>query len=99
MVNRLKGIKSERRNYDMMKPRPIKITSVITLIFFFTIGIILSTCILIVEKCVFVYKSTMDSRVKHVPSKRSLDFHANRKNGIKNIANVNHANRKCARVK
>lgn len=99
MISRLRGIKPERKNYDMMKPREIQITSVITPIFFVTTGIILSTCILIVEKCVFVYKSTKDSRVKRVSLKRSLDFYANRKNGIKNIANVDHANCKGARVK
>lgn len=98
MVNRLKGMKFEKNSNYVTQPKPIYITSVISLIFFVMIGIILSICILIIEKCVFFYKNKEDLIVKRMPLKKSLEFYVKRKKIINNIENY-HANQKCARVK
>ncbi|KAF7398500.1 hypothetical protein HZH66_006397 [Vespula vulgaris] len=98
MVNRLKGMKFEKNSNYVTQPKPVYITSVISLIFFVMIGIILSICILIIEKCVFFYKNKEDLIVKRMPLKKSLEFYVKRKKIINNIENY-HANRKCARVK
>ncbi|KAL2712483.1 hypothetical protein V1478_018006 [Vespula squamosa] len=97
MVNRLKGVKFEQNLNYIRKPEPVYINSVISLILLIMIGIILSICILIIEKCVFVYKIKEDNIAKHMPLKKSVEFYLKKKKSINNIGNY-HENRKCARI-
>ncbi|KAF7383177.1 hypothetical protein HZH68_015026 [Vespula germanica] len=55
MLNRLKYIFKKKSN-NIIEHQPVPLISVIPLISFFLIGILLSTCILIIEKCIFVCK-------------------------------------------
>ncbi|KAI4493411.1 hypothetical protein M0804_001587 [Polistes exclamans] len=56
MMNRLKDMSFKKKYNEVIRHKPVRITSVISLIFFVQIGIILSTCILIIEKIVFSHK-------------------------------------------
>ncbi|XP_046828271.1 glutamate receptor 1-like [Vespa crabro] len=52
MINRLKETIFIKKYDDMIKHQPVLLTDVISLIFFMLIGIVLSTCVLIIEKII-----------------------------------------------
>ncbi|KAF7382217.1 hypothetical protein HZH66_013649 [Vespula vulgaris] len=56
MINRLKYKLLKKEFTDMIEYKPVRLISVIPLICFFLVGIVLSTCILIIEKCIFIRK-------------------------------------------
>ncbi|XP_047350366.1 probable glutamate receptor [Vespa velutina] len=56
MINRLKNELFQNGSNDTIKHQPVDITSVIILIFFILIGIVLSICILFVERYIFARK-------------------------------------------
>nr|XP_050865887.1 glutamate receptor 3-like isoform X2 [Vespula vulgaris] len=56
MMNRLKDTSFKMKSNHMIKHQPVPLISVLSLILFFSIGIVLSTCILIIEKCIFFRK-------------------------------------------
>ncbi|XP_046821722.1 glutamate receptor ionotropic, kainate glr-3-like isoform X1 [Vespa crabro] len=97
MMNHLKETTSKMKSFGMIKHQPVCIINVISLIFFILIGIILSTCILIMEKFFFAHESKKNLMVERMPLKK-LDFYVKRKKGIKNITNY-YTNRKCSSVK
>ncbi|XP_035732953.1 uncharacterized protein LOC118446415 isoform X4 [Vespa mandarinia] len=97
MMNHLKETTSKMKSFGMIKHQPVCIINVISLIFFILIGIILSTCILIMEKFFFAHESKKNLMVERMPLKK-LDFYVKRKKGIKNITN-SYTNRKCSSVK
>nr|KAF7398285.1 hypothetical protein H0235_016293 [Vespula pensylvanica] len=84
MMNRLKYRIPKKKSSDMKKLQPVSLISVISLIFFFSIGIILSLCILIVEKC--IHKRKNNSIIHRNPSIKSSVFYIKKKKIIKNIA-------------
>lgn len=71
---------------DMIKHQPVLLISIISPIFFFLIGIVLSTCILIIKKYIFVYEGKNISREGRVPSIKSSVFSVKRKKYIRNVA-------------
>ncbi|XP_047349701.1 uncharacterized protein LOC124949128 [Vespa velutina] len=97
MMNHLKETTSKMKSFGMIKHQPVCIINVMSLIFFILIGIILSTCILIMEKLFFAHESKKNSMVERMPLKK-LDFYVKRKKCIKNITNY-YTNRKCSSVK
>ncbi|XP_046828221.1 probable glutamate receptor isoform X2 [Vespa crabro] len=56
IMSRLKNLPFEKKSNDMIKHQPVPVTSVISLLIFILIGIVLSTCILIIEKFIFTHK-------------------------------------------
>nr|XP_050865919.1 uncharacterized protein LOC127071083 [Vespula vulgaris] len=50
MVNRLKNSPFDKKSNDMVKHQPVPLIGVLSLFIFIQIGIIISTCILIIEK-------------------------------------------------
>ncbi|KAF7401103.1 hypothetical protein HZH68_006923 [Vespula germanica] len=64
MIDRLTDRTFKEESNDEINHQPVRITSIISLIFFILIGIVLSTCILIIEKCFFVHKIQAHSRLQ-----------------------------------
>ncbi|KAL2713230.1 glutamate receptor 1-like isoform X1 [Vespula squamosa] len=56
ILNRLKHSSFKKKSNDTIKHRPVSLLSVISLFIFIQIGILLSICILIIEKCIFARK-------------------------------------------
>ncbi|XP_047367689.1 glutamate receptor 3-like [Vespa velutina] len=98
MINRLKETIFTRKIDDMIKYQPVLLTDVISLILFMLIGIILSICILIIEKCIFMCKRKNMSILNRILSIKLSEFYVRRKKVIRNIAN-NYVNSKCAYIK
>ncbi|KAL2713241.1 LOW QUALITY PROTEIN: glutamate receptor 3-like isoform X3 [Vespula squamosa] len=98
MMNRLKDTSFKKKSIEMIQHKPVGLISIIPLISYFLIGIVLSTCILIIEKCIFVHKRKNKSIVHRIPFIKSSVFHIKKKKIIGNIAK-NYGNNKCARVK
>ncbi|KAF7398501.1 hypothetical protein HZH66_006398 [Vespula vulgaris] len=61
MIDRLTDRTFKEESNDEINHQPVRITSIISLIFFILIGIVLSTCVLIIEKCLFVHKKLDES--------------------------------------
>ncbi|XP_043682444.1 glutamate receptor 1-like [Vespula pensylvanica] len=81
MLNRLKYIFKKKSN-NLIKYQPVPLISVIPLISFFLIGIFLSTCILIIEKCIFVCKGKNNSMIHRIPSIKSSIFPSHEEEGL-----------------
>ncbi|XP_046821730.1 uncharacterized protein LOC124425443 [Vespa crabro] len=69
MMNRLKDSTFKKKSSDLKKHEPVRINSVMSLIFFIQTGIILSIFILIIEKCIFSSKMKKVSMVNRTPIK------------------------------
>ncbi|XP_043669686.1 uncharacterized protein LOC122629889 isoform X1 [Vespula pensylvanica] len=93
MINRLKDTTFKKKLNDVMKHKPVRINNVMSLIFFIQTGIILSTFILIIEKCIFSSKMKKMSIVDRTPSIKSSEVYVKEKRSIKNVAK-DHGNRK-----
>nr|XP_050851472.1 glutamate receptor 2-like [Vespula vulgaris] len=66
MNNRIKDMLPENDANDMIKHQSVYITSVISLFFFILIGIIVSVCILMIERCIFARKRKKMSMVSRL---------------------------------
>lgn len=98
MIDRLTDRTFKEESNDEINHQPVRITSIISLIFFILIGIVLSTCVLIIEKCFFVHKSKKETMLNLISLKTSSVYCIKRNKNIKNIAKY-HTNRKCVDVK
>ncbi|XP_043669929.1 probable glutamate receptor [Vespula pensylvanica] len=98
MMDRLKDRTFKRKYNFILNLQPVCINNIISLILLIQLGIILSVCVLIVEKCIFSRKSTKMSIEDRVLLKKSSKFYVQRKKNIKNIAK-HHVNREFARVR
>ncbi|KAL2713236.1 glutamate receptor 1-like isoform X1 [Vespula squamosa] len=98
IMSRLKHSPFETKSNDMIKHEPIPLMGVISLFIFIQIGIVISTCILIIEKCIFACKRKKMSIVDYSPSIKSSRFYMNKKKNIRNITK-HYTNRKCTDVK
>ncbi|XP_035742760.1 glutamate receptor ionotropic, delta-2-like [Vespa mandarinia] len=96
MMSRLREKTFKKKFNNIIKHQPVPLISVMSLLIFILIGIILSTCILIVEKLIFADKRRKMSMVHYIPSIKSPGFYAKRKKRLRNIGKY-YANRKCAR--
>nr|XP_050865880.1 glutamate receptor-like isoform X1 [Vespula vulgaris] len=97
MMSRLKDISFKRKSNNMIQHQPVSLISVISLIFFLSIGIILSTCILIIEKYIFIYKRKKISTVHNISSIKWSEFSIKRKKNLRNITK-HYVNHECARL-
>lgn len=97
MINRLKYKSSKKKPSDMIKHQPVPLISVISLLLFFSIGIVLSICILIVEKYIFVRKGKKISLENCVRSIKSSILYIKRKKSIRNVT-IDYADQECACV-
>lgn len=79
VMNRLKYTVFEKKSHDITKHQPVSLISVIPLISFFSISVLLSTFILIIEKCIFVRKGKNISMLNHIPSIEPSSFYIKRK--------------------
>ncbi|KAL2749305.1 putative glutamate receptor isoform X1 [Vespula maculifrons] len=86
MMDRLKQTIFKKKSNSIIKHQPVPLISVISLLILFLIGIILSTCILIIENFIFVRKTKKMSMVRHIPSLKSSGFYVKRKKSLRNIA-------------
>ncbi|KAL2713240.1 glutamate receptor 3-like isoform X3 [Vespula squamosa] len=93
MLNRLKDMSFKIKSNNMIKHQPVPLISVISLILFFSVSIVLSICILIIEKCIFVRKGKNISIEDRIPSIKSTAFYVKKKKSIKNFA-VDYADEK-----
>ncbi|KAL2713243.1 hypothetical protein V1478_016941 [Vespula squamosa] len=71
MMDRLKDMMFTKKPNDMVKHQSVRLTDVMSLIFFILLGVLLSICILIIEKCIFVYKRKNISILDRIRSTRS----------------------------
>ncbi|KAL2713242.1 LOW QUALITY PROTEIN: glutamate receptor 3-like isoform X3, partial [Vespula squamosa] len=95
MINRFK-YRFKEESSDIIKHQSVPLINVITLIVLFSIGIVLSTCLLIIEKCIFVRRRKNKSMVHRMPSIKSSVYHLKKKKIIGNITK-NYRNNKYAR--
>nr|XP_050866043.1 glutamate receptor ionotropic, delta-1-like [Vespula vulgaris] len=72
MINRLKYRSFKIDSTDIVEHQPVRLINVIPLISFFLIGFLLSTCILIIEKCIFIRKKKNKS-MSSVISKAAMN--------------------------
>ncbi|KAL2712482.1 putative glutamate receptor [Vespula squamosa] len=94
MIDRLTDRTFKDESDDEINHQPVRITSIISLIFFILIGTVLSTCILIIEKCFFVHKNKKEVMLDLISLKKSSVYYIKRNKNIKNIVKYQ-TNRKC----
>ncbi|KAI4482435.1 hypothetical protein M0802_013722 [Mischocyttarus mexicanus] len=98
MMNRLKDMSFKKKLNEIVHHKPVRITSVISLLCFIKIGIILGICILIFEKFIFSRKTKKNILMTDsISSKKSSKLHKKRKTSIKGIPN-NYGNRNFMRT-
>ncbi|KAL2713229.1 LOW QUALITY PROTEIN: glutamate receptor 1-like isoform X1 [Vespula squamosa] len=86
MMNRLKQTTIKKKSNNMIKHQPVPIISVILPLIFILIGIVFSTCILIIEKLIFARTRKKMLKVHHIPLIKSSGFYVKRKKSLRNIA-------------
>ncbi|KAF7382234.1 hypothetical protein HZH66_013666 [Vespula vulgaris] len=74
IMNRFVNSPFKKKSNDLVKQQPVPLISIISLLIFIQIGIVLSTCILIIEKCIFARKRKKMSMIHHIPSIKSSEF-------------------------
>nr|XP_050865552.1 probable glutamate receptor [Vespula vulgaris] len=85
MMNRLKQKTIKKKSNNMIKHQPVPLISVILLLIFILIGIVLSICILVIEKLIFARTKKKILKVHYIPSIKSLGFYVKRKKSLRNI--------------
>ncbi|XP_047367613.1 uncharacterized protein LOC124956187 [Vespa velutina] len=85
IMSRLKSSPFRKKSNDMIEHQPVPLTSVISLLIFILIGVVLSTCILIIEKFIFTHKRKKISMVHHIPLIKSSTFYVKGKKSLRNI--------------
>lgn len=88
MMIRLKDKIFRKKSNDMIKLQPVSLISVISLIFFWSIGIILSSCILIIEKKKLLRKMKKLSMVHNISWIKSSGFQIKTKKRVRILPNI-----------